>query len=150
MRIFLLLFISLSGILLTSCTPQPRDKPLLDFSNSGMTIENPTYGSGEHTITIFSDFQCPACIAFHNAYETLLQSYASAGKLVIVYKQFPLYPIPHENSLRDAYAALCAHEQGKYKEFSDAMYALELQKRNEKVSDAERGLVAQGAGVPNL
>lgn len=45
---------------------------------------------------------------------------------------------------------MCAHAQGKFFEFSAAMYALEKSKDGLAVSDAERGTVAQGAGVPNL
>ena len=86
---------------------------------------------------------------FHTVYDTMLKEYALANKITLVYKQFPLYPW-HQNSLRDAYAALCAHAQGKFFEFSDAMYTLEQSKDGLSISDAERWTVAQGAWVPNL
>jgi hypothetical protein len=44
----------------------------------------------------------------------------------------------HKNAFRDAMAALCGGEQGKYMEAKSAIYALEISKSGGKVSDAER------------
>jgi protein-disulfide isomerase len=149
MRLTLLLpLLSILLVSLTACGWPNNDLP--PFSNSWITIDAPTYGSGPHTITIYSDYQCPACIMFHKQYGKILDSYAEKWQLKIVYKQYPLYPKPHANALRDAYGALCAHAQGKFREFSDAMYTFEDGKNNSSVSDAERGTVAQGAWVPNI
>ena len=73
-------------------------------------IPSPSYGSGKHTITIFADFQCPACINFDSGLASLFDSYAASGMTTIVYKQFPLTSI-HKNAYRDAIAALCGAEQ---------------------------------------
>ena len=49
------------------------------------SIPSPTYGTGKHMITIYADFQCPACIAFSHSVGGLLESYAASGKAMITY-----------------------------------------------------------------
>jgi protein-disulfide isomerase len=44
-------------------------------------------------------------------------------------------------------AALCGAEQGKYREYKSALYALEERKSGAKVSDADRILAAKEAGL---
>ncbi len=100
-------------------------------------IDAPTYGSGNHTIEYFGDFQCPACIRFSHAFLPILEEFASSGKLIIVYKQFPLVSM-HKNAYRDSIAALCSAEQGQYLPYKKALIALEEAKRGATVSDSER------------
>jgi hypothetical protein len=58
-----------------------------------------------------------------------------------VFKQFPLTSI-HPNAERDAIAALCSAEQGKYMDYKKALYALEptreVVKNKQTVSDDDR------------
>ena len=100
-------------------------------------VASPAYGSGKHIITIYADFQCPACINFAKLLGPTFDAYADAGKATIVYKQFPLTTI-HKNAYRDAIAWLCAAEQGKYVEAKKALYAMEEKKAGAKVSDEDR------------
>lgn len=67
----------------------------------------------------------------------ILESYAASGRLTIVYKQYPLTTI-HKNAYRDALAALCAEDQGKYSEYKKALYNLEEEKSGATVSDEDR------------
>lgn len=115
-------------------------------SSESRTIPTPTYGKGNHTIEIFADFQCPACINFQNTVGWILESYAASGKVVLQYRQYPLTSI-HKNASRDALAALCGAEQGKYMEIKKALYALEEQKSGATVSDDERVEIAVSAGL---
>lgn len=101
------------------------------------TIPSPTYGSGKHDVTVYADFQCPACLNFSQWLGKVFESYADAWKITITYKQFPLTSI-HKNAYRDAIAALCSAEQGKYNQAKDAIYMLESQKKGATVTDAER------------
>lgn len=110
------------------------------------TIPSPTYGTGTHELTIYADFQCPACIVFSEQLEPVFDAYAASGKLLITYKQFPLTTI-HKNAYRDALAGLCAAEQGKYKEFKKTMYSLEKQKAGATVTDADRIELARANGL---
>lgn len=100
-------------------------------------IPSPSYGSGKNNVTIYADFQCPACLNFSQWVGLLFQSYADAGKITITHKQFPLTSI-HKNAYRDAIAALCGAEQWKYTEAKNALYLLESKKNGATLTDAER------------
>lgn len=81
---------------------------------------------GSHTLTVFSDHQCPACKIFH---EYLAGFEASSSpnidvteKVSFVYRYFPLYQI-HEHALPLAYAAEAAARQGKFEEMTNRFFA---------------------------
>ena len=58
----------------------------------GKVLTTPTRGSGKHTLTVYADFQCPACIWYNKNIITpvILKEFVDTGKLTISYKQFPL------------------------------------------------------------
>lgn len=155
MRIFLT-FLSLT--LLASCTlPGGSTTPIGTGTTPTPTtakydvalqksVPSPTYGTGKHAITIYADFQCPACIAFSHSVGGLLESYAASGKVMITYKQFPLTQI-HKNAYRDSIAGLCAAEQGKYMEYKKTLYSLEEQKAGATTTDADRVEIARANGL---
>lgn len=97
-------------------------------------------------VTLFADFECPACIRFAHSVMPILESYAASGRLLIIYKQYPLTTI-HKNAYRDSLAALCANEQGKYQEYKKELYALEEEKAGATVSDEERVTATQDTGI---
>lgn len=102
-----------------------------------------TIGSGSHTLQIFSDFECPACIYSKTAVFPLFEAYAKAGKLKIEYRQFPLTNM-HKNAYNDALAFYCvADKKGKTYDYATALYALEKKKVSAKVTDAERIEIAK-------
>lgn len=81
---------------------------------------------GAHTLTVFSDYQCPACKIFHE-YLSGLEASSSADngvtkKVAFVFRSFPLYQI-HEHAFPLAYAAEAASKQGKFKEISSRFFA---------------------------
>lgn len=123
---------TVSGELVRSLISTDKYSPALQ-----KTIPSPAFGSGPRNLTIYADFQCPACIAFSDALGGAFESYAASGKTIITYKQFPLTSI-HANAYRDAIAALCVAEQGKYMDGKKALYALEKKKAGAKVSDEDR------------
>ena len=85
---------------------------------------DPVRGDPNAPITIieFSDFQCPFCARFHvQTLPSLLEEYIEAGKVNLVYRDFPLQSI-HPNAQPAAVASECAHEQGKYWEFHDTLF----------------------------
>ena len=149
-----LLFIVPILFLLTACTnsispksPSSGDTPQVPSINDtpisvsstpkeNRTIPTPSYGSGKNLIEIFADFQCPACQNFTKTFEPLLIELANEGTIRIEYRQFPL-PM-HKNAYRDAMAALCGAEQGKYMEAKSAIYTLEISKKESPVTDANR------------
>ena len=63
------------------------------------------------TVIEYSDFQCPACALYYPVLEQLI---ASSTNVRVVYRNFPLYPLPHPNSMIAAQAAEAAGKQGKF------------------------------------
>lgn len=111
-------------------------------------IESPFFGSKTSKVQLemFSDFQCPACIAFHNAIGKKLESdYITTGKIGYTFRNFPL-PF-HKNAPDDALAAMCAQSQGKFLEYADRMYALEEQKAGLRIENSERIAIATDLGL---
>lgn len=81
-------------------------------------------------IVEFSDFECPACQAYHSVVEEFLDSYKD--KLLFVFKNYPLdkscnSAMPHEmhqNACFAAELARCAGEQGKFWEATNYLFTL--------------------------
>lgn len=137
--------IVLTSLLLVSCTWN-QNGSLGTVSSETRTISVPTLGTGAHTVEIFADFQCPACINFHSVLSPVFEGYAEKWQLQIIYRQYPLTQI-HKNAYRDALAALCSAEAGKFQEYKTALYALEDQKSGATVSDADRVKIATEVGI---
>lgn len=84
--------------------------------------DDPAIGPEDAPVLIveFSDFQCSYCARF--ATETLGQILDTYGYQVrFVYRDFPLTSI-HPHAQKAAEATQCAHEQGKYWEYSDLLF----------------------------
>jgi protein-disulfide isomerase len=71
------------------------------------------------TIVAYSDFQCPFCSRVLPTLKELEQAYGK--KIRVAFKNQPL-PF-HENARPAAAAALAAHEQGKFWEMHDKLFA---------------------------
>jgi protein-disulfide isomerase len=111
-------------------------------------IESAVFGapSSKVQLTIFADYECPACINFEKTIgEELFEKYVKTNKITVTYKNFPLPQ--HKNAERDALAGLYSLSQGKYWEFSLEMYALEDQKKGDKVTDEERVTLGKKVGL---
>ncbi|MBI4018025.1 MAG: DsbA family protein [Candidatus Aenigmarchaeota archaeon] len=86
--------------------------------------DDPTMGSKDAKVVMieFSDFQCPFCGRFFS--QTLPQiekDYIDTGKVLFVYRDFPLSSI-HPNAQKAAEAAECAEEQGKWRGMHDMLF----------------------------
>lgn len=74
-------------------------------------------------ITMFSDYQCPACKAVETqVMPELIERYVETGQARLVFREFPL-PSLHPNAEKAAEAAVCAGEQDKYWEMHDTLFA---------------------------
>ena len=71
-------------------------------------------------IVMYSDFQCPFCAKVGGTIARLKQQYGE--RLRVVFRDFPLTSI-HPQSEQAAIAARCAHEQGRFWEFHDRLFA---------------------------
>jgi protein-disulfide isomerase len=77
--------------------------------------------SAPATLTVYSDFQCPACDTFATKMgPELVKDYVGAGKLRIVYKDFAFIG-PESDAA--AVAARCAGDQGLFWPYHDYLFA---------------------------
>jgi protein-disulfide isomerase len=81
----------------------------------------PSYGSGEApvTIVVFADFQCPFCASESVRLRRLVDQLH--GRTRLVFKHFPLRS--HPRSKAAAIATEAAHEQGKFWQMADMVFA---------------------------
>jgi protein-disulfide isomerase len=76
------------------------------------------------TVTIFGDFQCPACKSMETlTVKPYLEKYLD--KVKFVYKQFPLTSI-HAKAQKAAEASEAAGNQGKFWEYHDKLYEVSV------------------------
>ncbi|MCL4248418.1 MAG: thioredoxin domain-containing protein [Anaerolineae bacterium] len=85
------------------------------------TAGNPSRGSATAPVTVieFSDFRCSFCKRFHDTtFDPLLEQFGDQIQFVV-----RDYPIFGQASYEAALAAECAHDQGKYWEYYDSLFA---------------------------
>lgn len=85
-----------------------------------------------YTVIEYADFQCPYCAKFH----TLLNSIRKDADVRWIYRHYPLPA--HPLAAKAAEAAECAGEQGKFWEYSDALFAFEGRLTEESLSTAAK------------
>lgn len=77
----------------------------------------------------YSDFQCPACKAFHDMMKPFEASgspdFKISQNVTFVYRHFPLPQ--HINAMTAAYAAEAAGKQGKFFEMADSLFNTQTQ-----------------------
>ncbi len=97
---------------------QPLDAEKIAKISKG---DVPAFGPSDAKVTIveFSDFECPFCSRAAEAAHAIKEKYSD--KVRFVFRQFPL-PF-HPNAHVAAEASLAAHEQGKFWEFHDKLFA---------------------------
>jgi protein-disulfide isomerase len=97
-------------------------KPPPAFRAQVSVAGEPFRGSEKAPVTIvkFEDFLCPFCKQVQPTFNELLSRYN--GKVRLVHKDLPLESL-HPQARQAAEAARCAHEQGKFWEYHDKLYA---------------------------
>lgn len=75
--------------------------------------------SASLTFVEYSDLECPFCKRFHETMQRVVKEYP--GKVRWVYRNFPLTQL-HPKAVKEAQAAECAGEQGKFWEYIDRVF----------------------------
>jgi protein-disulfide isomerase len=102
-----------------------QDKYSVEYKLEPIRVEvaadGPSKGPENAPVTIveFSDFQCPFCSRVNPTLAQVREKYGD--KVRIVFRQYPLSF--HQQAQKAAEASLCAHEQGKFWEMHDTMFA---------------------------
>jgi protein-disulfide isomerase len=103
-------------------SPSPPGLPPIPTEVYKLAVgSSPTKGGKLPKVTIvtFSEFQCPFCSRIKPTFDKILETYKD--DVQIAFKNLPL-PM-HSNAEGAAQAALAAHEQGKFWEMHDRLFA---------------------------
>jgi protein-disulfide isomerase len=95
--------------------------PAVQYFNVPFDAAQPTKGPADAKVTIIevSDFECPFCNRVNPTMQKILETYPKDVR--VVWANNPLGF--HRNALPAAEAAYAAHEQGKFWEFHDKLFA---------------------------
>lgn len=114
-----------------------------------VTTEDHALGNPSAPVTLieFSDFECPFCKRFHPTVEQVIDEYGKSGKVLVVYRHFPLDEL-HSKARKEAQAAECANEIGG----NDAFWAyankiFEITPSNDRLDLAHLPEIAQEIGL---
>ena len=113
----LILLIVTVFVIIKMGTPQPSEVILIDqISESDWILGNP-----DATIVLieYSDFQCPACAAFHSLTREIVGEFGDY--IAFTYRHYPLSM--HNLATLASQAAEAAGIQGKFWEMSDMIFA---------------------------
>jgi protein-disulfide isomerase len=116
---------------------------------SGVLYGKPTATA---TVTVYEDFQCPACKAFEEADQTLLRSYADQGKIKIVYRPVAILDrsstTNYSTRAGSAAAAVLTIAPDKYTPFHDALFKAQPEEGSAGLPDSQLVDLAVQVGVP--
>jgi protein-disulfide isomerase len=125
-----------SGELKTPVDPAPQS--LWDGRALGPT-------TAPATLSVYSDFQCPACDTFATKTEPeLIKDYVQTGKLRIVYKDFAFIG---PESFDAAVAARCAGDQDLFWPYHDYLFANQKGENTGNFNRDRLTEIARAAGV---
>ena len=103
----------------------PSREPEVPVTGRVDTDDDPRIGDAVAPVIIieFGDFQCPFCSRFFEQTFTQIDNeYIKTGKVLFVYRDFPLSSI-HPLAQKAAEAAECADEEGKFWEIHNWLFS---------------------------
>lgn len=131
----------------TAGTGNTINTPSQEIKLAEVTDKDHVRGPKDAKITVieYSDLECPFCKSFHPTMKQLMSAYD--GKIRWIFRHFPIVQL-HSKAPKEAEAAECANEQGKFWEFIDKVY--EVTPGNDRLDPAELPKIAQQVGVSDL
>ena len=86
-----------------------------------LRTDNVIIGKADAPITIFLyyDLMCPVCARSDSDFSAMIEKYKDIVR--VVFKNFPIES-SHPGTIDLAGVAICAHEQGKFLEFTNSLY----------------------------
>jgi len=109
------------GVVVWGIVKNTTSTPSEPSALSGVSLSDWVKGNSESKIVLveYSDFQCPACGAYHPVVQQLVREFGN--DVAFVYRHFPLRQI-HPNADLAARAAEAAGVQGKFWEMHDLLF----------------------------
>jgi protein-disulfide isomerase len=100
---------------------QDRQQPATAYRKVDVPAEAPSFGSKTAKVTIveWSDFECPFCSRVSPTLAKIKEQYGNNVRVVFRHQPLPF----HQNAKLAAEAAMAAHEQGKFWEMHDKLFA---------------------------
>lgn len=139
------LFVAVSEIhRATVRPPTPTAAPAEVVPSIDIDEDDPVLGNRGAAVGIveFSEFQCPFCKRFHDeTFKKIRDTYVDTGKLLYVFKDFPLETI-HPEARPAALAANCAGKQGTFWEMHHALF-----EHQESLGETLYGSLANDLGL---
>jgi predicted DsbA family dithiol-disulfide isomerase len=110
----------------------------ISFAQDIDTAGSPFLGNEKApvSIVVFSDFQCPFCSKIQPLLDEILKN--NPDKVKIVFKHLPLQM--HKQAKPAALATIAAHEQGKFWQMHDALFALGKKINQETIEKAAQDI----------
>jgi protein-disulfide isomerase len=105
------------------------------------------------TVSVYLDYQCPACKAFEDANQTMLESLQEEGKIKIEYHPISIldrFSGGTMYSTRSAGAAMCVADQAPeaFPEFNKQMFANQPPENAQGLTNEKVATIATLAGAP--
>lgn len=99
--------------------------PNANKDKSGIVVNPGKATSGAPVVSLFQDYQCPACKAMEDQFGSKLEEMANAGKIQLEYHTMTFLDdnLGNDASVRSAQAAACADTVGAYAKYHDTVYA---------------------------
>jgi predicted DsbA family dithiol-disulfide isomerase len=110
----------------------------ISFAQNIDTAGSPFLGkeSAPISLVVFSDFQCPYCSKVQPLLDEILKK--NPDKLKVVFKHLPLQM--HKQAKPAALASIAAHEQGKFWQMHDALFAVSKELSKETIEKAAKDI----------
>ena len=134
-------------LFLNSNKPAPAELvvPAIAYGaeNADMSLGSPT---AKVTVTMWGDFQCPACATFARQREPqLVSTYVATGKVKLVFRDFAFIG---PESLQGAMAARCSGAQGHFWPYHGYLYANQAATENSgTLTTARLDEIARAVGL---